>query len=241
MPSTLYHVPRTISSPIYQAILELGVPSSDVQVETLTFADLKSPQHLKRNPMGSSPTLTDPDAGIAIWESGAVLTFLLSQYDRTFKLHPNPATVSPAYYAKFLHLQQYILATVYPFLSSLFIHILKSEEDQDPQYIETSRQKWKNLLAPTLVSFLGDSDFFMGPSMSAIDLLVAKPLNNAKSMDLLTDFPSLFRLFERIQSRPTFSQAYDTDTTTTSHYSDCRSRVLVPCVRQGMVVKEQIK
>lgn len=226
MTPTLFHVPRTISSPIYQALLELEVPPSEVEVATLTFGDLKTPEHLKRNPMGTSPTYTDEDKGIAIWESGAVLTFLFSQHDRDYKLHPNPATAAPADYAKFLHLQQYLLATVYPFLATLIIHTLKPKEEQDDNYVETSKRTWKTLMAPTLKKCLGDSDYFMGQSMSAIDLLAAKPLNNAHSMGLLAEFPTLHKVFHRIHCLPSFSKAYGGKRT--SHCLECRSFIFVP-------------
>ena len=57
---TLYHVPKTISSPIAQILIDLNLAETTVHIETLAFADLKSPEHLARNPMGTSPTFVDP-------------------------------------------------------------------------------------------------------------------------------------------------------------------------------------
>jgi glutathione S-transferase len=84
MAPTLYHVPKTISSPIYQIIIELGLTDDRIKVETLSFKDLKSPEHLARNPMGTSPTLTDDRAGFAMWESGAVMSYILATYDTNY-------------------------------------------------------------------------------------------------------------------------------------------------------------
>lgn len=70
----MYHVPKTISSPIYQILLVLRLADDEVKVEQLSFSDLKSKQHLSRNPMGTSPTLVDPQENFAILESGATLT-----------------------------------------------------------------------------------------------------------------------------------------------------------------------
>ena len=228
MAPILYHVPRTISSPIYQALIELGVAGTLVQIVTLSFADLKTAEHLSRNPMGTSPTLTDPQEGIAIWESGAVLTYLLECYDKDFQLSPRPGNSSLADRAKFLHLQQYILATVYPFVASLYIHTLKPKEDQDHAYVELSKAKWKNLLAPTLASFLGDSTYFMGDmNLSAIDLLVAKPLSNAHSLGILQEFPTLFALLEKAMSRPSFAMAYNPPSVPTDNNNSQEGRSLV--------------
>ena len=207
---TLYHVPRTISSPIYQILLHLNL--SHIQVETLTFADLKTRAHLTRNPMGTSPAFTDEQEGIAIWESGAVLSYILQVYDNTYELHPNPQSCSKSELAKFLHLQQFIIATVYPFVASLYIHTLKPVEEQDKNYVQAAKEKFITLLAPTLMTFLqseeDDGPFFFS-KISAIDYLVAKPLNNAKDLGLLDSFPELRNLLERIQSLPSFDVAYN--------------------------------
>ncbi|KAL7496180.1 hypothetical protein ACHAWT_004402 [Skeletonema menzelii] len=209
MAPTLYHVPRTISSPIVQILLELEV--KDVNIETLTFAELKSPAHLARNPMGTSPAFTDEDNGIAIWESGAVVTYLLETYDSQYKFHPKQSTARPLEHAKFLHLQQFIIATVYPFLASLFLHTLKPEHEQDQVYISNAKEKWLTLLAPTLADFLGGQPFFLGDHISSIDFLIAKPLNNAKSLNLLEGFPDLDALFKRVSCMPSFAIAYDVE------------------------------
>jgi glutathione S-transferase len=111
--------------------------------------------------------------------------------------------------AKFLHVQQFIIATVYPFIASLYIHTFKPFDKQDSAYVESAKQKWQNILGPILEKWLGDRPYFLGDQVSAVDFLVAKPLNNTNSMGLLTDFPSLKALFERIRSRSSFTAAYE--------------------------------
>jgi glutathione S-transferase len=226
MPPTLYHVPKTISSPIYQALLELNVVDKPVKVETLTFAQLKSPEHLARNPMGTSPAFTDEEHDIAIWESGAVLTYLLDLYDKDFALQPQPGKSLPSQRANFLHLQQYILATVYPFVATLYIHTLKRKEDQDQAYVENSKDKWRTLLAPTLIRFLGDAPYFMGETLSVIDLLAAKPLNNVNSMGMLSEFPTLHAVFQKVYSLPSFAKAYSAPEE--APCIECRSMLMIP-------------
>ena len=227
MSPTLYHVPKTISSPIYQSLIELGVANKDVAVKTLTFPDLKKPDHLARNPMGTSPAFTDEANGIAIWESGAVLTYLLEEYDTEFKLHPQPGKATKKDRATFLHLQQFIIATVYPFLASLFIHTLKPEEKQDESYVATAKGKWRTQLAPVLVNFLGKNQYFMGDKVSAIDLLAGKPLNNANSLGILEEFPTLHSLFQKVHCMPSFAEAYN-ETETHKSCHECRSMLLLP-------------
>jgi len=198
---TLHHVPGTISSPIVQALLELGVTS--VTVKKLTFPELKQPEHLSVNPMGTSPAFSDGE--VKIWEASAVLTHLLETHDHDHKLHPPPGSSKRP---QFLQLQAYILVTVYPFVATLFLHTLKPAADQDAAYVSSGKAKWAELLAPTLAAALGEKPFLFGEEISAVDLLLAKPLRNAEALGVLADFPTLERLFRSVSARPSFAEAY---------------------------------
>jgi glutathione S-transferase len=211
MAPTLYHIPKTISSPIVQCLLELDLVNKPVEVVETSFSELKVLEYLALNPMGTSPAFQDGD--IIIWESGAVLTYLLERYDTEYKMHPACLSTEStaeqiAYRAKFLHLQYYIISTVYPFMATLFIHTFKSLDEQDANYVESAKEKWQNYFGPVLEKWLGEGPYFLGDRVSAVDFLSAKPLNNANSMGLLKDFPSLQAFFERMQSRPSFASAY---------------------------------
>ena len=212
MQPTLHHVPRTISSPIVQCLFELDVVGKPVRIVEKGFADLKKPDHLAINPMGTCPAFQDDS--IILWESGAVLDYLLERYDSDYKLHPAPITQSStsediAKRAKYLQLKQYVIATVYPFIASLVIHKLtKPAEDHDPEYISSATTKINDLLMPTLAKWLGEGSFFLGADMSAVDILIAKPLNNLKQLGLLAQSPLLLALFEKIRSLPSFEKSY---------------------------------
>jgi len=214
MAPTLHHVPKTISSPIVQVLHELGLVPDHINVNTLTFDDLKKDSHLAVNPMGTSPAFQDGD--IIIWESGAVLTYILERFDLEHKLHPAPGYPSFRDRAKFLQLQQYIIATVYPFVASLFIHTLKPKGQQDEAYVLAAKQKWFSVMAPVLTKELSDGPYFMGNSLSVIDFLVCKPLSNLKAMRILEKTPQLAKLFEEIRARPSFEKSYAPPTTTTT-------------------------
>jgi glutathione S-transferase len=203
MSPTLYHVPKTISSPIFQALLELELTPSTVEVVTLTFADIKGEAHLAINPMGSSPAFQDGDT--ILWESGAVLNYLLEEYDTEYKLYAPPRSAKRA---KYLHLQQFIIATIYPFVASLYIHSLKDKSEQDESCVTSAKEKWRDLLAPILIKWLGDGPYFLGDQLSVVDLLTSKPLSNINSMGMLGETPTLKALFDDISARPSFQRAY---------------------------------
>lgn len=224
-PPTLYHVPKTISSPIVQTLHELELVPSTVHVEVLSFADLKTPSHLMINPMGTSPAFRDGDT--ILWESGAVLNYLLEEYDIHYKLYPAPRTTNRA---KYLQLQQFIIATVYPLVASMYIHVLQPQDKQDPVYVESAKAQWRDRLAPILIRWLGSGPYFLGDQLSVIDFLMAKPLSNINSMGMLHETPLLQAHFEAVSARPSFSTAYyGGDTMTKKHEQpNSRSLVLVP-------------
>jgi glutathione S-transferase len=187
-----------------------------VAVQEMTLADLKSDNYLATFPMGTSPSYRDGD--VVLWESGAIVDYLLERYDASCRLHPHSLGGSAAggatpedvaVRAKYLQLKQYIIATVYPFIASLFIHTLKPVHEQDPGYVESAKNTWTTLLGPVLTDWLGSGPYFLGQSVTAVDFLATKPLNNCHSLGLLDGFPELRALFERVRSRPSFENAYE--------------------------------
>ena len=246
---TLYFVPRTIGSPIYQILLELGLASgpgtglascrgsnisnaAQIDVKTLSFSDIKTEEYLRDvNPMGTSPAFkheNHPTQGkIQMFESGAILSWLLEEYDTSNKIHPAPGQPARSLY---LFIHQYVIATVYPFVASLFLHTLKPADEQDDAYVKQSKLKFTELLAPTLERFKSsESDWMLGgKEPSAVDFLLAKPLGNADSLGLLGEFPKLKKILTRIKNRPSYCKAYGTEC---QHHSaeEMRTLVLVPC------------
>mmetsp|Transcript_44352 Transcript_44352/g.73909 ORF Transcript_44352/g.73909 Transcript_44352/m.73909 type:complete len:207 (+) Transcript_44352:226-846(+) len=201
--ATLYHIPRTISSPIVQTLLELGVSEDKVKVQEMTFASIKLPDYLQVNPMGTSPAFKDGD--LHLYESGAIMSHLLETLDAGHKMHPAPGSPTRALYLQHFF---FVITTVYPFLAKLFLHTLQPADKQDAKFVADSRAKWLTVMGPSLVASLGDKPYLLGDEASAVDFLLGKPLNNADAMGLLATFPTLQALFKRVSDRETFTKAY---------------------------------
>ena len=158
------------------------------------------------NPMGTSPTFSCSDGCTHVWESSCILTHLLEQYDTPgHKMHPRPGSKERI---KFLQLQSFLLTTVYPSVATLFLHTLKPPEQQDPAFVSSGKDKWAHTLAPILATALGDKPYLLGDELSAVDLLLAKPLRNASSLGVLTAFPTLDAHLARIAARESYAVAY---------------------------------
>lgn len=62
---------------------ELAIPHTVVDIP---FSDLKKPDYLATNPNGRIPAIHDPNTDITIWESGAIIEYLVEKYDLEQKL-----------------------------------------------------------------------------------------------------------------------------------------------------------
>ncbi|KAK8016771.1 glutathione S-transferase [Apiospora rasikravindrae] len=57
---------------------ELGIP---YEVKSIRFEDVKKPPMIDVNPNGRVPAIEDLNTNLTLWESGAIITYLIEQYD----------------------------------------------------------------------------------------------------------------------------------------------------------------
>ncbi|KAI0466915.1 glutathione S-transferase [Xylaria cf. heliscus] len=62
---------------------ELGIP---YEVESIRFENVKSKPFTDVNPNGRVPAIEDPNTDITLWETGAIIQYLVEQYDTDKKL-----------------------------------------------------------------------------------------------------------------------------------------------------------
>jgi glutathione S-transferase len=68
------------------------------------MSDLKAEPYVSLNPNGRVPTIVDPNTNITLWESGAIIEYLVDTYDNENKL--TYATFPEKYHVKqFLYFQ----------------------------------------------------------------------------------------------------------------------------------------
>jgi len=84
-PITLYGHGAT-PNPVKVAIIleELGIP---YEVKSIDFkTELKSEPYISINPNGRIPSIEDPNTGVTLFESGAIIEYLVETYDKENKL-----------------------------------------------------------------------------------------------------------------------------------------------------------
>ena len=75
---------------------ELSLPHEIIPV---SFEDVKKPDFLKINPNGRMPAIYDPNTDLTLWESGAIIEYLIEKYDTDRKLSYAPGS-NDAYHTK---------------------------------------------------------------------------------------------------------------------------------------------
>lgn len=70
-------------------LAELGLP---YEVENIPFSDVKKPEYVAINPNGRLPSIHDPNTGITLWESGAIVEYLIERYDTEHRFSFAPGT-----------------------------------------------------------------------------------------------------------------------------------------------------
>lgn len=68
---------------------ELNLPHEFVPIE---LTQVKSPAYLAINPNGRLPAIHDPNTDLSLWESGAIVEYLVERYDTTHKISFAPGT-----------------------------------------------------------------------------------------------------------------------------------------------------
>ena len=89
-PIKLYGLGRT-ANPLKVALIleELGLPYEGVSV---AFTDVKAPEYTAINPNGRLPSIQDPNTSITLWESGAIVEYLIETYDKKRQFSFAPGT-----------------------------------------------------------------------------------------------------------------------------------------------------
>ncbi|KFY72621.1 hypothetical protein V499_07244 [Pseudogymnoascus sp. VKM F-103] len=160
---------------------ELSVPYT---VKIIDFPDMKKEAYESINPNGRVPSIEDPNTGITLWESGAIIEYLVETYDKQNNF--NFASGSKEYYEakQWLYYQ------------------LPSVVDR---YVNEIRR-----VSGVLNGVLQGKEFLVGGKYSYADAsfvmwYAIAPLF-ADRINLATDFPALNVWLERIKARPAISK-----------------------------------
>jgi glutathione S-transferase len=181
---------------------ELHVPYT---VKMIEFSDMKKEAYESINPNGRVPAIEDPNTGITLWESGAIIEYVVETYDKQHKISFAPGSKEYFEAKQWLYFQvsgqgpyfgQAVWFTVY--------HPEKIPSVID-RYVSEIRR-----VSGVLDRTLQKKEFLVGGKFSYADAAFVTwygiLLLFAEKINLETDFPVLNAWLEGIKARPAIAK-----------------------------------
>lgn len=185
---------------------ELDLP---YEIKSLKFEELKRKPYTDINPNGRVPAIEDPNTDLTLWESGAILQYIIEQYDvdKTFTYD----TLKERH-----HLNQWLqfqMSGQGPYYGvAAWFNVLHPEKV--PSAVERYNDQLKRVLG-VLDGWLEHRQWLVGDKMTYADLAFAPWNDRIDSVilcapeDKFAGFPHVQAWHERIISRPAWKRAME--------------------------------
>ncbi len=200
---TLHFAPNSRAGRIVWLLEELDLP---YELNRMDFhpKDLKSDEHRARHPLGRVPVLDDDD--IRIWESGAIVEYILERH-KNGGLKP---TVDSDNYPAYLQWFHYCEGMVMPPVNTIVVQtILLPPERRDDTALGQAQKLLTRALAPVNEVLVG-KDYLIG-DFSGADIMLGHACFMSNRLGCVTDeMTSLKEYVERVAARPAFQKAMAT-------------------------------
>ncbi|MEE4281222.1 MAG: glutathione S-transferase family protein [Pseudomonadales bacterium] len=196
----LHFAPNSRAGRIVWLLEELELP---YELNRMDFhpKDLKSDEHRARHPLGRVPVLDDGD--VSIYESGAIVEYVLERHKNGGLKPPVDSPDFPAYLQWF----HYCEGMVMPPVNTIVVQtVLLPPERRDEKALEQAQR----LLTKSLVAVdeaLAGRDYLIG-DFSAADIMLGHACFMSNRLGCVPDeMVNLKAYVERIAARPAFQKA----------------------------------
>lgn len=175
---------------------ELSIPYID---KPIAPTELKKEPYESINPNGRAPAIIDPNTGITLWESGAILEYLVETYDKEHKISFPQGSKEYFFAKQWLHFQ---VSGQGPYFGQAVwfarFHPEKVPSAQE-RYINEIRR-----VSGVLNRFLTDKQYLVGGNFSYVDLAFI-PWFGVPEMfgiNMPEEFPHVDAWLKRLRARP---------------------------------------
>ena len=198
----LYLTPGTRAGRVAWLLEELEI-EYDLEVLPFTKEGLKSPEHRSRHALGRVPVIEDGD--ISIFESGAIIQYILDKYGEG-RLKPEISSDQYPYYLQWFH---YCEGMVMPPMNQIVVQTILLPPDRRD---ETVLKQAQNLLTKSLLPInqnLEDKEYLIG-KFSGADVMLGHACFMANRLGCVGEELSAIKSYvERISTRPAFQKAIE--------------------------------
>jgi glutathione S-transferase len=177
--------------------------------KSVDLANLKKETYESINPNGRVPTLEDPNTGATIWESGAILEYLVETYDKQHTI--SFAAGSKEYYEskQWLHYQMSGQGPYFGQAAWFTIY--------HPEKVPSAVERYVNEISRVtgvLDRSLKGKEYLVGGKYSYVDAAFVPWFEVAalfwsKEMDLEKKFPHVNSWLNRVKVRPAIAKTID--------------------------------
>jgi glutathione S-transferase len=196
----LHFAPNSRAGRIVWLLEELELP---YELNRMDFhpKDLKSDEHRSRHPLGRVPVLEDGD--VSIYESGAIVEYILERHKNGGLKPAVDAPEFPAYLQWF----HYCEGMVMPPVNTIVVQtVLLPPDRRDETALGQAQRLLNKALAPVDEALAG-KDYLIG-DFSAADIMLGHACFMSNRLGCVTDdMINLKAYVERIASRPAFQKA----------------------------------
>lgn len=202
-PIILYsHGPGPNPWKVVMVFEQLGLPYENKNVE---FADMKKEPYESINPNGRVPAIEDPNTGITLWESGAILEYLVETYDKE-------------------HTISFAAGTQDHFLAKQWLHFQVSGQGPyfgqavwftryHPEQIESAKERYYNEIrrvSGVMDRVLKDKEYLVGNKWSYADLAFIPWFLVVDFLGIsLAEYPHLQAWLSRQKAKPSVARALE--------------------------------
>lgn len=184
---------------VIMVLEELKIP---YEVKLLEFPEMKQPTYEKINPNGRVPAIEDPNTSLTLWESGAIIEYLVETYDKNKVISFQTGTPE-AYHAKqWLHFQASGQGPYFGQAVWFKIHHKEQVQTAIDRYINEIRR-----VSGVLNGVLEGHSYLIDDKCSYADLVFVSwfevvPWVAGDAIDLERDFPNVYLWLKTLKSRP---------------------------------------
>lgn len=197
---TLHFAPNSRAGRILWLLEELALP---YELNRMDFhpKDLKSDVHRARHPLGRVPVLDDGD--ISIFESGAIVEYILERH-KNGGLKPDAASTLFPEYLQWFH---YCEGMVMPPINTIVVQtILLPPDRRDEKVLGQAQRLLTKALEPVNDALAG-RDYLIG-DFSGADIMLGHACFMSQRSGCVTDeMTHLLAYIARIAARPAFDKA----------------------------------
>ena len=199
---TLHFAPNSRAGRIVWLLEELEL-AYDINKMAFHPQDLKSDAHRARHPLGRVPVLDDGD--IRIFESGAIVEYVLARH-KNGGLRPAEAAAEFPEYLQWFH---YCEGMVMPPVNTIVVQtVLLPPDRRDETALAQAKRQLSKALEPVNGALEG-RDYVIG-DFSAADIMLGHACFMSNRLGCVgDDMPHLKAYVERIANRPAFKTAIE--------------------------------